>query len=83
MIIDWSNVAVGDPLADVMNTWMLMVTSSPDSVPLVLRPVLRRIRRSLNDGFIEGTTIDDDAVGGSGPYAISDSSNPTLVTTRR
>ncbi len=61
MIIDWSNVAVGDPLADVMNTWMLMVTSSPDSVPLVLLPVLRRIRRSLTDGFIDSTTIDDDA----------------------
>jgi aminoglycoside phosphotransferase (APT) family kinase protein len=61
MVIDWSNVALGDPLADVMNTWMLMVTSSPDSVPLVLRPVLRRIRRSLTDGFVDGTTIDDDA----------------------
>ena len=61
MIIDWSNVAVGDPLADLMNTWMLMVTSSPDSVPLMLRPVTRRIRRSLTDGFIDGTTIDDDA----------------------
>ena len=61
MVIDWSNVALGDPLADVMNTWMLMVTSSPDSVPLALRPVLRRIRRSLTDGFVDGTTIDDDA----------------------
>ena len=34
MIIDWSNVAVGDPLADVMTTWMVMATSSPDGVPL-------------------------------------------------
>ncbi len=61
VIIDWSNVAVGDPSADVMNTWMLMVTSSPDGVPLVLRPVLRRIRRSLTDGFIGATVIDDAA----------------------
>lgn len=52
---------VGDPSADVMNTWMLMVTSSPDGVPLVLRPVLRRIRRSLTDGFIGATVIDDAA----------------------
>ena len=61
MVIDWSNVAVGDPLADEMNTWMVMATSSPDGVPLVLKPVLRRIRRALTDGFIEGTPLGDDA----------------------
>jgi aminoglycoside phosphotransferase (APT) family kinase protein len=61
MIIDWSNVALGDPLADVMNTWMLMVTSSPDHVPVLLRPLERRVRRNLTGGFIEGTPIDDAA----------------------
>ncbi|MBI4934327.1 MAG: phosphotransferase [Actinobacteria bacterium] len=61
MIIDWSNVALGDPLADVMNTWMVMVTSSPDNVPRLIRPVLGRIRRSLTDGFIEQTPLDNDA----------------------
>jgi aminoglycoside phosphotransferase (APT) family kinase protein len=61
MIIDWSNVAVGDPLADVMNTWMLMATSSPDGVPLVLKPVLQLIRKALTDGFIDGTPLDDNA----------------------
>jgi aminoglycoside phosphotransferase (APT) family kinase protein len=61
MIIDWSNVAVGDPLADVMNTWMVMVTSSPDDVPRMLRPVLGRVRRALTEGFIETTTFDDEA----------------------
>lgn len=61
MVIDWSNVALGDPLADVMNTWMLMVTSSPDDVPRLLRPVLGRVRRALTDGFIEATPLDDRA----------------------
>jgi aminoglycoside phosphotransferase (APT) family kinase protein len=59
VIIDWSNVALGDPLADVMYSWMIMVTSSPDGVPLVLRPALSRVRRMLTDGFIEGTPLDD------------------------
>jgi aminoglycoside phosphotransferase (APT) family kinase protein len=59
VVIDWSNVTLGDPLADVMNTWMLMTTSSPDDVPRVLRPVLGRVRRALVDGFIEGTRFDD------------------------
>ena len=58
MIIDWSNVAVGDPVADVMYSWMVMATSTPDDVPLVLRPLLRRVQRRLVDGFIEGTAID-------------------------
>ncbi len=61
VVIDWSNVVVGDPLADVMFSWMLMSTGEPDSVPLLLRPIVRRIRRSLVAGFIEGTPIDDAA----------------------
>lgn len=61
VVIDWSNVAVGDPLADVMFSWMLMSTAEPDHVPLLLRPVLRRIRRNLVAGFMEGTTIDEAA----------------------
>lgn len=60
-VIDWSNVMIGDPVADVMFSWMLMVTSSPDGVPLLLRPVLSRIRRRLTDGFIGDTAIDDHA----------------------
>jgi aminoglycoside phosphotransferase (APT) family kinase protein len=51
MIIDWTNVTVGDPLADVMNTWMLMMTSSPAGAPVVLRPLLRPIRRAIARGF--------------------------------
>jgi len=58
MVIDWSNVAVGNALADVAYTWMLMATSSPDNVPLLLRPVVRRIRNSLVRGFLEGTELD-------------------------
>lgn len=61
MIIDWSNVALGAPLADVMNTWMLMCTSSPEDVPPWLRPLLRRIRGSLTNGFIADTPLGDDA----------------------
>jgi aminoglycoside phosphotransferase (APT) family kinase protein len=60
MIIDWSNVAVGDARADVTYTWMLMATSSPDDVPFLLRPVVRRIRNSLVQGFLEGTVLDDE-----------------------
>lgn len=63
MVIDWSNVMIGDPVADVMFSWMVMVTSSPDGVPMVLRPVLRRIRRNLTEGFIGDTPIDDHARG--------------------
>jgi aminoglycoside phosphotransferase (APT) family kinase protein len=61
VVIDWSNVAVGDPLADVVFSWMLMSTAEPDHVPLLLRPILRRIRRNLVAGFIAGTTIDEAA----------------------
>ena len=61
MVIDWSNVMIGDPVADVMFSWMVMVTSSPDGVPLLLRPALRRIRHQLTAGFIGDTPIDDHA----------------------
>lgn len=61
VIIDWSNVALGDPLADSMYSWMVMVTSSPDGVPLVLRPLLQRVRDALTDGFVERTPLDDAA----------------------
>lgn len=61
VIIDWSNVAIGDPLADVMYSWMIMVTSSPDGVPWVLRPALQRVRRMLTDGFVESTPLDERA----------------------
>ena len=61
MVIDWSNVMIGDPVADVMFSWMVMVTSSPDDVPMLLRPALRLIRRNLTDGFIGDTVIDDRA----------------------
>ncbi|MGB8858475.1 MAG: phosphotransferase [Ilumatobacteraceae bacterium] len=61
MVIDWSNVMIGDPVADVMFSWMLMITSSPDDVPMLLRPALRRIRRNLSDGFIGETAIDEHA----------------------
>ena len=61
MIIDWSNVAVGAPLADVLFSWMVMCTSSPDDVPVVIRPIVRRVRNALTDGFIEGTAMDDEA----------------------
>ena len=60
MIIDWSNVAVGDARADVNYTWMLIATSSPDDVPLALRPVVRRIRNSVVRGVLESTVVDDD-----------------------
>lgn len=61
VIIDWSNVAVGDPLADVMYSWLIMATSSPDGVPVLLRPLVGRIRRSLTDAFVERVPLDDDA----------------------
>ena len=61
VVIDWSNVAIGDPLADVMFSWMLMSTGVPDAVPLLLRPIVCRVRRSLVAGFIKGIPIDDAA----------------------
>ena len=61
VVIDWSNVVIGDPVADVMFSWMIMVTSVPDDVPLLLRPILRRVRRNLTEGFIGDTVIDDRA----------------------
>lgn len=61
VVIDWSNVAIGDPLADVMYSWMVMVTSSPDGVPILLRPLLQRVRNALTDAFVERTPIDDAA----------------------
>ena len=59
MVIDWSNVAIGDPLADVMFSWMLMSTGEPDQVPMLLRPVVQRVRRNLTNGFVVGTTLDE------------------------
>lgn len=61
MIIDWTNVVVGHPLADVMFSWMLMATSSPERVPLLLKPVSGLVRRALTQGFIDGTPLTDDA----------------------
>lgn len=58
MVIDWSNVAIGDPLADVMHSWMVMVTSSPENVPLPLRPILQRVRRALTEGYLGDTPLD-------------------------
>ena len=59
VVIDWSNVAIGDPLADVVFSWMLMSTGEPDRVPPLVRPLVRRIRRSLVTNFIKDITIDD------------------------
>ena len=59
VVIDWSNVAIGDPLADVMFSWMLMSTGEPDQVPMLLRPVVQRVRRNLTNGFVVGTTLDE------------------------
>ena len=61
VVIDWSNVVVGDPVADVMFSWMIMVTSVPDDVPRLLLPALRLIRHQLTDGFIGETVIDNHA----------------------
>lgn len=58
-VIDWTNVAVGEPLADVVNTWMLMSIGTPPRMPRVVAPLLRRVRRALTDGFMEGTVLDD------------------------
>jgi len=60
VIIDWSNVALGHPLADVMHSWMVMVTSSPENVPLPLRPILQRVRQRLTEGYLGGTPVATD-----------------------
>ncbi len=57
VVIDWSNVAIGDPLADVMFSWMLMSTAEPEQVPALIRPVLQRVRRNLTNGFIADTPL--------------------------
>jgi len=61
VVIDWSNVAIGDPLADVMFSWMLMSTGEPDHVPALIRPVLQRVRRNLTNGFIADTPLTETA----------------------
>jgi aminoglycoside phosphotransferase (APT) family kinase protein len=63
IVIDWSNVVIGPPQADVMNTWMLVATSSPDDVPLLLRPIVGRVRRALTSGFVDGIELEGEARG--------------------
>ena len=58
-VIDWSNVALGPPLADAVFSWMLMSTGKPDQVPAMLRPLVSRIRRSLVNNFSADITVDD------------------------
>lgn len=53
VVIDWSNVARGDPMADVARTWMMhQFGSLPPGTGLVLRVMAAGGRRLLVDSYI-------------------------------
>ena len=47
VVIDWTNVAVGAPAADVAMAWLIIATSEVDAPPLLLRPAISLIRAVL------------------------------------
>ena len=83
VVIDWSNVAIGDPLADVMFSWMLMSTAEPDHVPALIRPVLQRVRRNLTNGFIADTPLTQAARSWVDPVCERRAADPNTTESER
>jgi aminoglycoside phosphotransferase (APT) family kinase protein len=52
VVIDWSNVAAGQPAADVALTWLIIATSEVDDLSLPLRLALSTIRRRFLARFL-------------------------------
>jgi aminoglycoside phosphotransferase (APT) family kinase protein len=53
-VIDWEGARIGPTDADAATTWLLLSIADPDNVPLLLRPIVSTVRRSLLKGFLAG-----------------------------
>lgn len=72
VVIDWPNVMLGDPAADVCLSWILMAAFEPDPAPTLRSPLARtrrwvldriepRIRRRLVSAFLATSGLEDRA----------------------
>ena len=52
VVIDWEGAGIGASDADIAITWMLLEAADADDVPLVLRPLVGVIRRTLLRAFL-------------------------------
>jgi aminoglycoside phosphotransferase (APT) family kinase protein len=62
VVIDWSNACRGWPRGDLARSWALMATADAD-VPVPLKPVAGRVRRSLVSGFLDAVGRDEARAG--------------------
>jgi hypothetical protein len=52
IVIDWEGAGVGARDADVATTWLLIDTADADDVPIVIRPLVGVIRRTVLRSFL-------------------------------
>lgn len=64
VVIDWSNGAAGPPGADVAMAALIMRISEVDELPLPVRPIAGRVRRSVVRQFARGVSHD------AGPWLV-------------
>ena len=54
IVIDWEGAGVGARDADTATTWLLLEIAEADNVPLIIRPLVGLIRRTLLRNFLRG-----------------------------
>jgi len=52
VVIDWEGAGVGARDADIATTWLLLETADADNVPLLIRPLVGLIRRTVLRAFV-------------------------------
>jgi aminoglycoside phosphotransferase (APT) family kinase protein len=73
VVIDWSNVAAGQPAADVALTWLIISTSEVDDLSLPLRLALSTIRRRFLARFLTRASHDPaDCMAEAARYRMND-----------
>lgn len=55
IVIDWEGAGVGPQDADTATTWLLLETAEADDVPMLVRPFVSLIRRTILRAFLDNT----------------------------
>ncbi len=55
VVIDWEGAGVGPRDADTAITWLLLEIGEPDDVPVLVRPFVSLIRRTILRAFLKNT----------------------------
>jgi aminoglycoside phosphotransferase (APT) family kinase protein len=52
VVIDWEGAGIGASDADIAITWVLLETADADDVPLIVRPLVGVVRRTVLGAFL-------------------------------